>query len=148
MRLNLSDAVDDLAPIDPPPCFYNRESWKLYLKSAAASQNHRSNQKVILVDEAGNPRFNERLNYCADCTQAKSMEMLALGRCDPFHLSDQPDPPDTSDAPTVRPGGQVIRPGCEQMFSEQPQGDAFERLVAFLLLAGETPMAWSVWDGA
>lgn len=40
MRLNLSDAVDDLA-LPPPPCFFNRSSWMLYLKSAAAAQNHK-----------------------------------------------------------------------------------------------------------
>ena len=40
MRLNLSDAVDDLAP-PPPPCFFNRGSWIAYLKSAAAAQNHK-----------------------------------------------------------------------------------------------------------
>lgn len=34
MRLNLSDAVDDIAPLAPPPCFHNRESWLQYLKSA------------------------------------------------------------------------------------------------------------------
>lgn len=53
MRLNLSDAVDDLAPLDPPPCFHNRESWNLYLKSAAATQNHRSNQEVVIVAKTG-----------------------------------------------------------------------------------------------
>lgn len=42
MRLNLSDAVDDLAPLEQPPCFHNRESWLQYLKSAAETQNRRA----------------------------------------------------------------------------------------------------------
>ena len=79
MRLNLSDAVDDLAP-PPPPCFFNRSSWMLYLKSAAAAQNHKGSQPVIIVAADGEPAFNTRLNYCADCTQAKSLEMQGKGR--------------------------------------------------------------------
>ena len=82
MRLNLSDAVDDLAP-PPPPCFFNRSSWMLYLKSAAAAQNHKGSQPVIIVAADGEPAFNTRLNYCADCTQAKSLEMQDKGRCNP-----------------------------------------------------------------
>lgn len=166
MRLNLSDAVDDLAPIEPPPCFHSRIAWLMYLKSTAAAQNSRHNQKAIITDADGPPRFNDRLNYCADCTQAKSMEMLALGRCDPYHLSDQPDPPDTSDAPNVRPdraGKAGFLTGFNQTkdlddtcttsahglpsadadngrtLSGQPQGDAFARLVAHLLALGAVP---------
>lgn len=144
MRLNMSDAVDDLAPLDPPPCFHNRESWKLYLKSAAATQNHRSNQKVIIVGQDGRPRFNERLNYCADCTQAKSMEMLAQGRCDPYHLSDDPDRPDGDgrpavDLPKAEPGR---KPTPTTVAPRVLPGDAFTRLVGHLMLLGQHPMAW------
>ena len=78
MRLNLSDAVDDLAP-PPLPCFFNRGSWIAYLKSAAAAQNHKGSQPVIIVAADGEPAFNTRLNYCADCTQAKSLEMQGKG---------------------------------------------------------------------
>lgn len=80
------------------------------------------------------------------------MEMLALGRCDPFHLSDQPDPPDTSDAPVtggVHSGaatsvtGPVTAPvtpaTSEPSQQGQPQGDAFARLVAHLLALGAAP---------
>lgn len=142
MRLNLSDAVDDLAPIEPPPCFHSRIAWLMYLKSAAAAQNSRQNQKAIVIGADGQPRFNDRLNYCADCTQAKSMEMLALGRCDPYHLSDQPDPPDTSDAPAVRSGGEGIKLAQDDADTGMVcthRGDAFARLVAHLLVLGAVP---------
>lgn len=145
MRLNLSDAVEDLAPITPPSCFHSRIAWLLYLKSAAAAQNSRQNQKAIVIGADGQLRFNDRLNYCADCTQAKSMEMLALGRCDPYHLSDQPDPPDTTDAPAVRSCGEVINmaqddTAADLMFMEAPlTGDAFTRLVAHLLALDAVP---------
>ncbi len=144
MRLNLSDAVEDLAPIKHPPCFHNRDSWWLYLKSAAATQNHRSNQKVIVIGEDGQPRFNERLNYCADCTQAKSLEMLAQGRCDPHHLSDELDRPDSAEAAAVEP----VKVGPERRPVPTPiaplvlPGDAFARLAGYLLAPGHKPMAW------
>ena len=37
-RINLKDAVDDLAP-PPPSCFFNRGGWMQYLQSAAAALN-------------------------------------------------------------------------------------------------------------
>lgn len=91
MRLNLSDAVEDLAPIAPPSCFHSRIAWLLYLKSAAAAQNSRQNQRAIVIGADGQSRFNDRLNYCADCTQVKSTEMMAKGRCDPNHLTELKD---------------------------------------------------------
>lgn len=150
MRLNLSDAVDDLAPLEPPPCFHNRESWLQYLKSAAATQNHRANQKVIMVDEDRRPRFNERLNYCADCTQAKSLEMLNRGRCDPYHLSEHPDRPDGDG---VLPAAAPVKVDTGRRSttitvppSVQP-GDAFTRLVGFLMMGGKAPVAWGSPEG-
>lgn len=89
IRLNLSDAVDDLAP-PPPPCFLNRTAWMEYLKSAAAAQNSRHEPKVILIAQDGTARFSYQFDICADCTQIKSVEMLAAGRCDPEFLSKQP----------------------------------------------------------
>lgn len=83
-RLNLDDAVDDLAP-PPPACFLNRMSWREFLKSAASVQNHKGEPRVIKIVD-GNPEFDLSLNYCADCTQIKSVEMMAKGRCDPDHL--------------------------------------------------------------
>ena len=136
MRLNLSDAVDDLAP-PPPPCFFNRSSWMLYLKSAAAAQNHKGSQPVIIVAADGEPAFNTRLSYCADCTQAKSLEMQGKGRCNPYYLSDDPEP--------VHAGGwQAIedaepqRPRVRQAQDLPVSGalrlqDAFDRLVTHLL---------------
>lgn len=88
-RLNLSDAVDDLAP-PQPPCFLNRMAWIEYLKSAAAAQNSRHEPKVILVTQDGTARFNYAFNICEDCTQIKSVEMMAQKRCDPEFLSKQP----------------------------------------------------------
>ncbi|MBP3980512.1 hypothetical protein J8G26_07160 [Acidovorax sp. JG5] len=139
MRLNLSDAVDDLAP-PPPPCFFNRASWIAYLKSAAAAQNHNGSQPVIIVAADGEPAFNARLNYCADCTQAKSLEMQDKGRCNPYHLSDDPE--------RVPAGGWQARdeaaPQCTK--TQRPQDlpvssamrwqDAFDRLVTHLLAQG------------
>lgn len=83
-RLNLSDAVDDLAP-PPPPCFLNRTSWREYLKSAAAAQNQKGEPTVILFKN-GEPRFNYLLPFCADCTMEKSVEMMAKDRCEPKFL--------------------------------------------------------------
>lgn len=84
-RLNLTDAVDDLAPA-PPPCFLNRTSWREYLRSAAAAQNNKAEPKVIVIDEDGTARFNYDYPFCADCTQVKSVEMMRAGRCDPQFL--------------------------------------------------------------
>lgn len=84
-RINLNDAVDDLAP-PPPPCFFNRGSWVSYLKSAAASQNQRNEPAVILIDQGGNAVFNHDFPFCADCTQVKSLEMTRQGRCNPQYL--------------------------------------------------------------
>lgn len=84
-RLNLSDAVDDLAPV-PPPCFLNRMSWREYLRSAAAAQNNKAEPKVILIARDGAATFNYGFDVCADCTQIKSVEMLAAGRCEPNFL--------------------------------------------------------------
>lgn len=83
-RLNLADAVEDLAPA-PPPCFLNHLSWREYLKSAAAAQNHKGEPRVIVIVN-GNPEFDLTMNYCLDCTEKKSVEMMAKGRCDPDHL--------------------------------------------------------------
>ena len=142
MRLNLSDAVDDLAP-PPPPCFFNRSSWMLYLKSAAAAQNHKGSQPVIIVAADGEPAFNTRLNYCADCTQAKSLEMKGKGRCNPYHLSDDPEP--------VPAGGwqASIEAVPQRTKTQQAQDlpvssamrwqDVFERLAGQLLVLGERP---------
>lgn len=139
MRLNLSDAVDDLAP-PPPSCFFNRGSWIAYLKSAAAAQNHKGSQPVIIVAADGDPAFNTCLNYCADCTQAKSLEMQGKGRCNPNHLSDDPEP--------VPAGGwqardEVAPPRTKTQQTQDPPvsqalrlQDAFDRLVAHLLALG------------
>lgn len=84
-RINLSDAVDDLAP-PPPPCFLNRTAWREYLKSAAAAQNSRHEQKVVLIAQGGAATFNFAFNICEDCTQKKSVEMMAADRCKPNFL--------------------------------------------------------------
>lgn len=84
-RLNLSDAVDDLAP-PPPKCFLNRTSWREYLKSAAAAQNQKGEPTVILFKN-GEPRFNYEFPLCNDCTQVKSVEMMAKDRCEPQFLT-------------------------------------------------------------
>ena len=139
MRLNLSDAVDDLAP-PPPPCFFNRSSWMLYLKSAAAAQNHKGSQPVIIVAADGTPAFNNRLSYCADCTQAKSLEMQGKGRCNPNHLSDDPEPvpaggwqaSDTAAPPRTK----TQRPEDLPVSRVLRLQDAFDRLVTHLLAHG------------
>jgi hypothetical protein len=84
-RLNLADAVDDLAP-DCPPCYQNRYAWREYLKSAAAAQNQRDEPRVILMTEDGAAAFNFDFPFCVDCTQVKSLEMSRLGRCQPDFL--------------------------------------------------------------
>ena len=143
MRLNLSDAVDDLAS-PPPPCFFNRASWIAYLKSAAAAQNHKGSQPVIIVAADGEPAFNTRLSYCADCTQAKSLEMQGKGRCNPYHLSD--------DAESVPAGGWQARDEAviQRTKTQRPQDlpvssalrwqDVFDRLAGQLLVLGARPV--------
>lgn len=84
VHLNLRDAVHDTAP-NSPPCFLNRAAWLEYLVSAAASQNQADEQKVILVVH-GEPVFNTAYNFCEDCTQVKSVEMLSRNRCIPSFL--------------------------------------------------------------
>lgn len=85
-RLNLSDAVDDLAP-EHPPCWPDRRAWLAYLKSAAAVQNQRDEQVVIAIVRA-EPAFNVFLNYCVDCLVPRAREMERAGRCNPNHLTD------------------------------------------------------------
>jgi hypothetical protein len=86
-RLNLSDAVDDLAP-PPPPCFLNRNEWIEYLKSCAASQNDGESPKIILITNKG-PQINYLYPFCADCTQIHSLAMTKEGRCKPDFLKQQ-----------------------------------------------------------
>lgn len=83
-RLNLADTVEDLAP-PPPPCFLNRASWREYLKSAAAVQNHKGEPKVILL-VSGSPAFNHALDFCSDCSTGQRSAMVKQGRCQPDHL--------------------------------------------------------------
>lgn len=83
-RVNLNDAVEDLAPV-PPPCFLNRISWREYLKSAAAVQNHKGEQTVIFITDAG-PAFNMGLDFCEDCNSQTAAKMKARGQCAPEHL--------------------------------------------------------------
>lgn len=87
-RINLKDAVDDLAP-PPPPCFFNRSGWMQYLQSAAATQNQRNEPVVILVAQDGAATFNFDFPLCADCSQVKSLEMTRQGRCNPEYLKQQ-----------------------------------------------------------
>jgi hypothetical protein len=86
IRLNLADAVNDLAPA-PPPCFHNRIHWLEYLQSAAAAQACRTEPKVILSSSEQGAHFNLDFNFCADCTQVKSVQMMAKGLCNPNHLT-------------------------------------------------------------
>ena len=86
-RINLSDAVEDLAP-PPPPCFLNRAEWIGYLKSCAASQNDGDSPKLVLATY-GAPRINYEYPYCADCTQVHSLAMTKEGRCNPNFLKEQ-----------------------------------------------------------
>lgn len=85
IRINLADAVDDMAP-EPPPCFHNRMLWIEYLKSAAAAQNQKDEPKLFLCGPDGAVRLNWNFPFCADCTQAKSLEMDSQGRCKPDFL--------------------------------------------------------------
>lgn len=86
-RLNLNDAIDDLAP-PPPPCFLNRLEWVEYLKAAAASQNVSEAPKIIFIKD-GEPRINYDYPFCADCTQTHSLAMAKAGRCKPNALKEQ-----------------------------------------------------------
>ena len=84
VRINLRDAVDDLAPA-PPSCFLNKLHWIEYLYSAAASQNNRGEQKIILiVDES--PTINKDYDFCEDCTAHHRRAMLKVGQCAPDWL--------------------------------------------------------------
>jgi hypothetical protein len=86
-RLNLSDAIDDLAP-PPPPCFLNRLEWVEYLKSCAASQNDGESPRILHITN-GEPRINYDYPICADCTQVHSLEMAKVGKCQPLFLRNQ-----------------------------------------------------------
>ena len=86
-RLNLSDAIDDLAPA-PPPCFLNRLEWVEYLKSCAASQADGNNPKIVVVKN-GEPFINYDYPICADCTQSHSLAMTKSGKCKPDALKNQ-----------------------------------------------------------
>jgi hypothetical protein len=86
-RINLSDAIDDLAP-PPPPCFFNRLEWTEYLKSCAASQNDGESPKVIYVVN-GEPRINYSYPICADCRQVHRLAMTKAGKCNPSALKSQ-----------------------------------------------------------
>lgn len=86
-RLNLSDAIDDLAP-PPPPCYQNRMEWVQYLKAAAASQNDGESPKIILIAQ-GEPAINFDYPICADCTQVHSLAMTKANRCNPNFLKQQ-----------------------------------------------------------
>lgn len=86
-RINLADAIDDLAP-EPPPCFLNHLEWVQYLKSCAASQNDGESPAVILIKD-GEPRINFDYPICADCTQGHSLRMTQLGKCHPNGLKVQ-----------------------------------------------------------
>jgi len=90
-RLNLSDAVDDLAP-PPPPCWPDRTSWLEYLKSTAAAQNKSGNPRVILMTPEG-PAFNTAVNYCADCLSSRAARMAREGRCNPAALKTKEQTP-------------------------------------------------------
>ena len=86
IRINLNDAVDDLAP-PPPPCFFNRSGWMQYLQSAAAAQNQRNEPTVIRIAQDGTATFDFDFPMCADCTQVKRLEMTRQGRCNPQYLT-------------------------------------------------------------
>lgn len=89
-RLNLNDAVDDLAPL-APPCFTNRLEWVQYLKSAAASQNDRGEPRIVILNLnlKREPVINFDYPFCQDCTQVHSLAMTKVGRCQPQFLKDQ-----------------------------------------------------------
>lgn len=86
-HINLKDAIEDLAPTMPPPCFHNQLDWIEYLKSSAAVQNQRGEPKIILIVE-GEPKINYDFPFCEDCTQKKSLQMWQLGKCKPDFLKE------------------------------------------------------------
>ena len=102
MRLNLSDAVDDLAP-DPPPCYHNRTEWIAYLKSAASAQNQRDEPKVILITIHGEPTFNRQFPYCTDCNpeHRERMQSHSPSRCQPNYLRGPSCPPTPQEPSTT-----------------------------------------------
>lgn len=82
VRINLKDAVDDLAP-EPPPCFLNKVHWIEYLHSVAAAQNNRGEQKIILIVD-GEPVINRNFNFCEDCESKEHREFQKMhGTCIP-----------------------------------------------------------------
>ena len=85
VRINLKDAVDDLAPA-PPLCFLNKVHWIEYLYSAAASQNNRGEQKIILIVE-GEPVINKAYDFCEDCTAHHRRAMVKVNQCHPDWMS-------------------------------------------------------------
>lgn len=87
VRINLADAIDDLAPKTPPPCFHNRMDWIEYLKSCAAVQNQKGEPKIIVI-ENGEPSINYNFPYCEDCTQVKSHQMHTASKCQPDFLKE------------------------------------------------------------
>ncbi|XVJ69933.1 MAG: hypothetical protein HEQ39_09940 [Rhizobacter sp.] len=89
-RINLSDAVDDMAPAHPP-CYLNRLAWVEYLKSAAAAQNQRDEPKVFLI-ASGEPVFNHQFPFCVDCTEQNRADMERMERCNPNHLTGMESP--------------------------------------------------------
>lgn len=87
--MNLNDAVLDLAPTTPPPCFLNRAQWREYLKSAAHAQSCRGEPKVIIMVKS-EPVFNREFPFCDDCTPFRKEEMEMRGTCKPNHLKELP----------------------------------------------------------
>ncbi len=83
-RLNLSDAIDDLAP-PPPPCFLNSHAWTQYLKSCATAQNATRYQKIVVMVD-GKPRINHEFRFCKDCTPEHKRAMQDKKMCNPIHL--------------------------------------------------------------
>lgn len=90
-RLNLDDAVDDLAP-SPPPCFENRYIWRDYLKSAASIQYQKGEQRVILVSAGSLPTFNRAFNFCLDCDSRTAARKQEQGLCHPDHMTKELTP--------------------------------------------------------
>jgi hypothetical protein len=82
----LNDAVIDLAPLTPPPCFPNRQAWLEYLKSAAAAQNHKGENKVILTHKGRTHEFNYAYDFCQDCDTHYKRLMQSQMSCRPNFL--------------------------------------------------------------
>lgn len=88
IRLNLSDAVQDLAPA-APLCFLNRPQWLEYLKSAAAAQCHCGEPKVIIIVNE-EPVFNKEFDFCLDCESSEHREFMRMrGMCRPDWLTNE-----------------------------------------------------------